>query len=117
MTAKRRSRATQIGIALLIGLPLAAGAMAAEGRIVRDLVHSQAPEGNLAGDPADRHVSVYLPAGYDESPTIASGRMLRCAGRGHDTRAWDTEAERRRSIAGTVGNTGTCTSRTRSSAC
>ncbi|MEJ2287409.1 MAG: alpha/beta hydrolase-fold protein [Deinococcales bacterium] len=31
-------------------------------------VHARALEGNLLGDSPDRHVSLYLPAGYDEHP-------------------------------------------------
>jgi enterochelin esterase-like enzyme len=39
-----------------------------QGTKERIKVHSQALEGNLAGDPADRYVTVYLPPSYNSSP-------------------------------------------------
>ncbi|MEI6947368.1 alpha/beta fold hydrolase [Paraflavisolibacter sp. H34] len=39
-----------------------------KGRVERIKVHGKGLEGNLAGDPADRDVSVYLPAGYNKDP-------------------------------------------------
>jgi S-formylglutathione hydrolase FrmB len=39
------------------------------GRIERIKVHGKNLEGNLAGDSADRYVSIYLPAGYAKNPT------------------------------------------------
>lgn len=68
MAAKRRPRAARIGTALLIGLTLAASAYASDGRIVQEVIHSAALEGNLLEDPADRPLIVYLPPGYDASP-------------------------------------------------
>jgi S-formylglutathione hydrolase FrmB len=44
-------------------------ALAAEGRLVSNTVHSRALEGNLLGDTADRSVLVYLPPSYDSTPT------------------------------------------------
>jgi len=41
------------------------------GRIERLTIDSRALRGNLLGDPAKRHVAVYLPEGYDE----ASGKL------------------------------------------
>jgi S-formylglutathione hydrolase FrmB len=44
-----------------------------DSKIVIELFHSRALEGNPLGDPADRQVPVYLPPGYDESkryPTL-----------------------------------------------
>jgi len=40
---------------------------AAKGKAERIKVHGKFLEGNLSGDPADRYVSVYLPAGYNTS--------------------------------------------------
>jgi S-formylglutathione hydrolase FrmB len=40
------------------------GTAAPKGTVQRIKVHGKALEGNLAGDPADRDVSVYLPASY-----------------------------------------------------
>jgi enterochelin esterase-like enzyme len=44
-------------------------ALAGEGQLVSDTVHSRALEGNLLGDTADRSVLVYLPPSYDSTPT------------------------------------------------
>jgi S-formylglutathione hydrolase len=41
-------------------------ARAQDGQLVEEILHSRALEGNLIGDPADRRVTIYLPAGYDE---------------------------------------------------
>ena len=43
-------------------------ALAAEGRLVSNTVHSRALEGNLLGDAAERSVIVYLPPSYDSTP-------------------------------------------------
>ena len=56
---------------LLTGLSLFHGtdrATAAEGTLVREVVHSPALEDNLLGDSSDRQVTVYLPPGYEEHP-------------------------------------------------
>lgn len=37
------------------------------GKIIEETVHSVALEGNLLGDSPDRRVSIYLPAGYENS--------------------------------------------------
>jgi enterochelin esterase-like enzyme len=39
-----------------------------KGTVVRIKVHGKSLEGNLQGDPADRNVSVYLPASYGSNP-------------------------------------------------
>lgn len=41
----------------------------AKGSVQRIKVHAKSLEGNLSGDAADRNVSVYLPAGYETSPS------------------------------------------------
>jgi S-formylglutathione hydrolase FrmB len=41
----------------------------AKGTVQRIKVHGKSLEGNLSGDSADRHVSVYLPASYKTKPT------------------------------------------------
>ena len=51
---------------LAVGLP--AVVVAEDGRIVRERVHGVSLEKNVAGESADRWVSVYLPPGYDRSP-------------------------------------------------
>jgi enterochelin esterase-like enzyme len=43
-------------------------AQSGTGTIERIRLHSQALEGNLIGDSADRHVSIYLPPGYYQNP-------------------------------------------------
>lgn len=40
----------------------------AQGTVQRITVHGKSLEGNLSGDSADRHVSVYLPASYKNNP-------------------------------------------------
>ncbi len=48
---------------LLTGSHLSAGIN--KGQVERVIVHGQSLVGNLAGDPPDRHVSIYLPPGYE----------------------------------------------------
>jgi enterochelin esterase-like enzyme len=57
-------------LVLFCGMALlhASLAFAAGGRLVEEVVHSAALEGNLLGDSPDRNVTVYLPPGYDENP-------------------------------------------------
>jgi len=43
-------------------------AIAQEGHIVRETVHSPSLEGNLLGDSPDRPVTIYLPPSYDAEP-------------------------------------------------
>lgn len=54
---------------ILLACLMPALTLANEGRLVFDTVHSQALEGNLLGDSADRSVIVYLPPSYDTAPT------------------------------------------------
>jgi S-formylglutathione hydrolase len=53
---------------LLVNCMLQSIALAAEGKLVYDKVHSPVLEGNLLGDQADRDVIVYLPPSYETSP-------------------------------------------------
>lgn len=43
-------------------------ALAPKGSVERVKVHGKSLEGNLAGDPADRDVAIYLPPGYARNP-------------------------------------------------
>lgn len=62
------SRRPLLPALLLITFLLATGAFAAEGRLVEEVIHSPALEGNLLGDSPDRSVLVYLPPSYDSAP-------------------------------------------------
>lgn len=53
---------------LFISLASLASVASPHGRVEGIVVHGTALEGNLEGDSPDRHVSVYLPPGYDEHP-------------------------------------------------
>ena len=53
---------------MAVALALCAVVSAAQGRIVRETVHSVALEKNVAGNSADREVSIYLPPSYDTAP-------------------------------------------------
>lgn len=53
-------------VCLLLALPLLWSEPKTPGSTERIKVHSKALEGNLAGDPADRDVSVYLPPSYQK---------------------------------------------------
>jgi len=51
---------------LIVAIAIPLGLSAQEGRIVEDIVHSVALEGNLLNDPSNRSVLVYLPPSYDQ---------------------------------------------------
>jgi len=65
MITKKRTTLYLLTLYLLIaGL----SAIAQEGQIVRETVHSPSLEGNLLGDSPDRQVTIYLPPSYDAEP-------------------------------------------------
>lgn len=51
---------------LFVATPLAS---AQGGRIVREKIHSPSLEKTVTGESPDRNVSIYLPPGYDKSPS------------------------------------------------
>ncbi len=63
----RRRRLALFFFATLIFV-VAAPALAQDGRLVRERVHSRSLEKTLTGESADRSVSIYLPPSYESSP-------------------------------------------------
>ena len=60
---------TKTKLVLVFSLLLAGSelfAVTEKGQVERIVVHGKSLVGNLAGDPPDRHISVYLPPGYNQ---------------------------------------------------
>jgi uncharacterized protein (TIGR03067 family) len=56
-------------LAMCVSALLVETSHAEGGRVVREKIHGPSIEKNVTGDSPDRWVSVYLPPGYDKSPT------------------------------------------------
>jgi len=67
MIARHQQRRTIVVIALSFAILAIPGLLWAQGRLVDEVVHSVALEGNLLGDSPDREIAVYLPPGYDDA--------------------------------------------------
>jgi len=68
---------------LLHSIPLAA-----EARVIEEMLHSPALENNLLGDSAERAVLVYLPPSYDDSPEKTYPVLYLFHGGGVNNKAW-----------------------------
>lgn len=88
MANATHSRRLRLAAALVASLCLATTALAAEGRLVEEVVHSAALEGNLLGDSPDRNVTVYLPPGYDDDPAVRYPAVYLLHGYWASNRVW-----------------------------
>ena len=84
----------------LLGLSsLAAGQEAARraaaGRLIEVKVASPALKGNVLGDPAEQTVAIYLPPGYDASPSKRYPTLYLLHGFGGDSNTWAGGGPRR----------------------
>jgi S-formylglutathione hydrolase len=69
---KRHLRLASVVVGIVLTTLHVAGQVAtpsAAGRLVENTVPAEALKGNLLGDPAESRIIVYLPPGYDSSPT------------------------------------------------
>ena len=63
-------------------------AIAQEGLIVRETVHSSSLEGNLLGDSPDRQVTIYLPPSYDNGDNLSYPVVYLLHGYTGDHNSW-----------------------------
>ena len=74
--------------ALVLTNALVPPAAGTPSRVVERTVHARALEGNLLGDSANQHVSIYLPPGYDERGTTRFPVVFFLHGFADNHRAW-----------------------------
>src|SRR5688572_5759530 len=96
------SSLTRLFLALLVVNAIPPAALGQEGRLVREKVHGKSLQNSVTGELADRNVAVYLPPGYDKSPTKRYPVVYLLHGIMDTENVWIVEPSRKDDAWGTI---------------
>ncbi|HEV3469179.1 MAG TPA: alpha/beta hydrolase-fold protein, partial [Pyrinomonadaceae bacterium] len=99
---RRAGPLARLCVSLLLALCAAPSALAQEGRLVRESVHSRALEKTVTGESPDRSVIVYLPPSYDTSPAKRYPVVYLLHGITDRNEVWAREWTKRNDSWGTI---------------